>query len=699
MKKIVLFTIGLFVFTNNIYAKEVSNLDTVTVTAQKTEESTQQIPMSISVLDEYFILDSSIENTNEISAYIPNLTTMISGSRDYFSRIAIRGISNTGIGDPAVALYIDGISYADIYAFNSPLFDIERIEVLKGPQGTLYGKNTEAGVINIITKGPSDTLESNVKIELGNYKKKQITGSINIPILEDKLFLKLSALKSSRDGYIKNLDDNSRIDSHDTLSFRSNLLLKANDNLDVNMILGYNKLDDDGGFPMTPIDKETYKTDTGITNLNDFESSFNHKGTSSSKNKTAVVKVNYRKNKYDLVSVTAYRNMDNESTMDGDFTPTAKYLGFNERESSSINQEFRLSAKESESFKWLLGAYIHDEDKKAATGYKYDQAYATYSNVPLYSEDRMSANLDSLDMALFGQSTLKFLDNKLGVTAGVRYEKSKRTMDNRTHTFMGTNTATPITGLERNDSVVLPKLSIDYDLNQNTMIYTTISKGYKAGGFSYAVDDLTLVEYKPEISKALEIGLKSNFPELGLMFNMSAFYTKVDDYQDRLQINPTTIVQSNATEVDIKGLEIESSYIINNNFTISGNFGLTDAKYGSYINPINQENYKDNKVSLIPEYDLNFALKYRNNSGIFANFEIQNTGEKYFDRLNSKKLDSFTVYNAKIGYEQEKWDLYLSVKNITDEEYFLDGYLAGNMGYMGTVGAPRTVSISYNIRF
>lgn len=689
---------SLILVSSSVIAKEIKKLENVIVTAQKTEENIQKVPMSVNLLDEFTIEDASIQDTRDIAAHIPNFSTIFNGSRDYFGLFNLRGISNTGIGDPAIAMYIDGISYADLYAFDSPLFEIERIEVLKGPQGTLYGKNTEAGVINIITKAPSNKFEGRLNLEVGNYNYKQIKGTVNAPIIKDKLFLKLSALKSSKDGYIKNKYTNTNVDNRDTLSFRTNTIYKVNDNLEASLILSYTKMDDDGGWAMVPLDKNAYATATGY-NLNDFEIAYDYVGNSLAKTKTSMLKLDFTYDTFDFVSVTGYRKMNNKGTLDGDFTPSSNYGGVNKKDVTSINQEFRLSSKKDSPFKWLVGAYYSDEDSYFATGYTLENLAAGMYNVPIGTEDISKSDIISKDKAVFGQSTVRFLDDALGLTTGLRYEKSTRGLKNRTHTFGGVNNVPPIDKIEKDSSIVLPKLGIDYQLNQDIMLYTTASKGYKAGGYSLAVDDPTLSEYKPEISKSLEIGMKSIFPDLGLMINLAGFYTKVDDYQDRLQIDPMTVLQANATEVDIKGFELEVAYMINEYLTFNGNLGLLSSTYSDYINPITNENYKDNDAVFTPEYDTNFGIKYRGDNGIFANFELQRTGEQYLDRSNQNKLDSYTVYNTKIGYEQEVWDIYLTVKNITDKKYFTSGMNMGAMGHMARAGSPRTVNVALNYRF
>jgi len=699
-KKKILLSIAtsLILTSTSSLAKEAKILEDIVVTAQKTEENIQTIPMSINMLDEFTIEDASIQDTRDIAAYIPNFSTIFNGSRDYFGSFNLRGISNTGIGDPAIAMYIDGISYADLYAFDSPLFEIERIEVLKGPQGTLYGKNTEAGVINIITKAPTNELEGKVNIEVGNYNYKQIKATLNAPIIQDKLFLKLSALQANKDGYITNKYSNTKVDNRDTLSFRTNTIYKVNDNLEASLILSYTKMDDDGGWAMVPMDKNAYATATGY-NLNDLETAYDYIGDSLAKTKTSMLKLDYAHDSFDFVSVTGYRNMDNSGTLDGDFTPSSFYGGLNEKNVDSINQEFRLSSNENSLFKWLVGAYYSDEDSYFATGYTLENLAANMYNVPVGTEDISKADIISKDMAIFGQSTVRFFDDLLGVTTGLRYEKSKRGLKNRRHIFGGMDITTPIDKIEKDSSIVLPKLSIDYQLNKDIMFYTTASKGYKAGGYSLAVDDPVLSEYKPEISKSIEVGMKLMFPDLGLMLNVAGFYTKVDDYQDRLQIDPMTVLQANVTKMDIKGFEFEAAYMINEYLTLSGNLGLLSSVYSDYINPLTNENYKDKDAIFTPEYDLNLGIKYRGDNGIFANFELQRTGEQYMDRSNQNKLDAYTVYNTKIGYEQENWDIYFTVKNITDKMYFTSGSVMGDMGYMARVGNPRNLNFAFNYRF
>lgn len=680
-----------------ISAKE-SILETITVTSQKREENVQEVTSSITVISDVNIEDAGIVSTRDIWKHVPNMTTLKSGSRDYFTRINVRGISNSAFGDPGVALYIDDVSYAGVYAFDSALFDIERIEILKGPQGTLYGKNTEGGAISIVTKSPGNDFGAKIGLEAGNYDSRKISAMINAPIVKDKLFMRMAALKSSHDGYIENVYRGGDIDNQDTLLGNLSLLFKPSRTLSFDLKLRMSDFDDDGGFPAAPLDRDMYETATGYS-LGDFESAFNYKGKSSSESQTFALKVSKEFGSFDIISVTAYREMDNSSTLDADFTQSALYLGFNEVETDSVTQELRIQSNdEDESFKWLFGLYYGDDDNDYGTGYMLDTDYAAMMGMPVYTTDRHSAATWAKDMAVFGQSSVRFFDKAFGLTAGLRYERSERGLDH-SHTFAGTASAAPINDMEETYSELMPKLALDYFINENTMAYASIARGYKAGGFAYAVDDPELAGFDPETSTAYEVGLKTEFPRYRLRINLAAFYTEIDDYQDRVQFDPMTVIQANVTETDIYGFEAEAAWGITETVSLNGFFGYTNAEYGKYIDPLTSENYKGNDVSLIPEYDFGVFAEYRDDKGFFARAEMQGTGSYYFDRGNTEEQSAYILYNTKIGYEQEKWDVYLALENITDKHYFLDAWSNSGTGYMGTVGDPRTVSLAFNYRF
>ncbi len=669
--------------------ENILKLESVTVTAEKREEDLQKVTASTSVISDITIEDAGIQSTRDLRGQIPNFKTVNSGSRDYWSIINIRGISNTAIGDPAVAMYIDDISYADVYSFDQPLFDVERVEVLKGPQGTLYGKNTGGGIINIVTKPPTNEWDTRVRLETGDYNHRSLNAMVSGPLIKDQLFLRLSGLRSYHDGYIKNVYKDEQIDNQDTTSARGSLIYKPSVNWEIGLILGITNYNDSGGYPMVPVDKDHYESVTGVS-VDEFEVAYNYAGESSVENSSAALKVKYQGDYFDVTSVTGKRHTNNSGDLDADFTPSNNWNGQNTWKSDAFSQEFRIKSKEEDSsLRWLLGLYYSDEKADFTTGYYIFSVSA---------EDKIEAELTSKNSAVFGQSTVRLINDKLGLTAGLRYDYSERGMD-RTRTFGGVTSATPYEDERKTYSMVLPKAAIDFRFNEDMMIYFSAAKGYKAGGFSYAMDYPEYVEFEPEISTATELGFKSEFPDRGLRLNLAIFYTKVKDFQDRVSVDSMNVMQANAGKVDISGLETELTLRLTDSLTLNGILGITRAIYEEYTDPTTDEEFDGNMVAMTPTYNAGIFLDYRGGSGLFSRLELQNVGETYLDRENDTKADAYSVINVKAGYEATNWDIYLGVKNLTNKEYYLGGYDDPFVGYMSTTGDPRTIKLACNYRF
>jgi len=664
-------------------------LEPVTVTAQKREEDVQKVPMSASVISETAIEDASIQSTHDIQNHVPNLFTSHAGSRGYFSRIAIRGVSNTGIGDPGVALYIDDIPYSDLYIFNTPLFDIERIEVLKGPQGTLYGKNTEGGAINIITKKPGNQLGGTAGMEVGTFNRRQLHTSVNIPLIKDELNLRIAALAGGRDGYIHNVTTNNEVDEENTKILRGSLAYTPSDKLTIDANASVTKLDD-GGFPMTPKDKGKYKAATG-TSVDDFEVGNNFEGKSETTDILSSLKIRYEADNFDMLSVSGLRSDDNDLTLDADFTPTPVYYGENGHDGIAFTQEFRFMSKPSQTdFEWLVGAFY---------GYENKDVYSSYVLESNGFFDKMSARQIAQDGAIFGQSTLRFLNEALGLTGGLRLDLAHREIDRDDHyTFGG---ALQASGYKEDTLFVnvLPKVAVDYRFTNNVMAYGNFAQGFKAGGYSYAVDDPKLAKFDPEKSNAFEAGLKTEFPDLGLRANMAVFYNYIEDYQDRVPVSPMVVLQANSGSMTSRGFELESEYRFLDDWSLMANFGYTNAEYGDYHDALNGTNYKGNKVALFPEYEAGLVLQYRTAPGFMGRIELHRRGKTYLERTNTIEQAPYNFANLKLGYETTDWDVYLTAENLTNEEYYVDGMETPNLGFVGTTGPPRNFRLSGMIRF
>lgn len=297
------------ILCSNVYAKDVKQLDSLTVTAQKQEENIQKVPISMTLLDEVNIADRNIENIEEIASYTPNLMFFAYGSQTQIAP-SLRGIfSDMEAKTVPTAVYVDGVPVLDGWAMNEMLFNIQRIEVLKGPQGTLYGKNAETGIINIHTIQPTNEFKGKIDTKLGNDKKRQINLSASGPIIENKLLAGIYLSHNEKEGFIENLNTGNKIDNREKDAARLNLIYKVNDNLEISLINSILK-HDDGGIKMSYSSQDATK---GLT------SEFQGYNKSKIINNALKVKYNLSDTAY-LESVTTRRDFDLVDGDDWDFT-------------------------------------------------------------------------------------------------------------------------------------------------------------------------------------------------------------------------------------------------------------------------------------------------------------------------------------------------------------------------------------------
>lgn len=672
-------------------------LETITVTAEKREENIQDVPASVSALSEVQIEDAGINSTFDIDTYVPNFRSFEQASRVYWSCFSIRGITNTAFGDPALTMYIDDVPTSDFYDFNNSLFDIKRIEVLRGPQGTLYGQNTEAGVINIITKKPGNTWEGSVKAEIGDFDSHGFRAGIRGPIIKGKLFFGLSGLYNERDGYIENIFDGQDVDYQETTSGRGQVRWTPTEKWDFQLTISgedYN----DGGWSYIPWDKTAYQTMYGSHDLDDFECWQDHIGKADLSRNSQSLRISYELPRVDIVSITARKHLESEDTLDADFSPFPLYIGFDENDTKQWSQEIRLSSpKDSGPFTWVAGGFYSNKDCEATTGYMSDMVGAFGYGLPSGTKMEYDADFDAETYAVFGQGTYRIFDDKFGLTSGLRCERAERAM-NRDILFAGSPTV-PNQDVNQSNTEWLPKFAVDYRFTPDFMTYVSAARGYKAGGFSHAVQDPDYLEFDPETIWTYELGVKSIWFDKKLMLNLTGFYSDVDDYQDRVGISAMEVAQANAANATIWGFEAELMFRPIAGFDITGSFGYLNAEYDDYLEPASGEDFSGKEITLTPDYEYSLAAQYRLPFGLYLRAEAEGNSGFYFDRANQYKQESYILYHAKIGYEYRSFDLYIFGKNLGDKQYHTSGGDFGGGLIMGNVGAPRTIGGILTYRF
>ncbi|WP_321414643.1 TonB-dependent receptor domain-containing protein [uncultured Desulfobacter sp.] len=385
------------------------SLDTITVTANKQEENIQEVPLSITAFDEFTLDDRNISSVDELADYVPNLILIdqgVSGAKTP----TMRGV-NAGLGtfDVSTAMFVDGVPVTSFAGYEDTLQNIERVEVLRGPQGTLYGKGAQAGAINIITRQPDNDFRGKISVDGGEDYKKEVAFSVSGPIVQDILFFGVSGQYYQKDGWIKNGYTGDDENGHAHWYGKGQLRWAPADNLDISLILSqleYNNDSIDNGL------SENGAATKGLTASGDREVYSFFNSYEDSINSTQSLKVSYDFNDtFNLTSVTSHRLFEEKYAIDFDYNPVENWHNTLDNEYDRISQELRLSSN-TEKMNWVLGLYI---DKNEDT---IDMLIR-----PL----NMSVNrqFSGDGYALFGQ--LRYaLTPKLGVTGGLRYEHQEK---------------------------------------------------------------------------------------------------------------------------------------------------------------------------------------------------------------------------------------------------------------------------------
>ncbi|WP_020588904.1 TonB-dependent receptor [Desulfobacter curvatus] len=656
-RKIALIAVASLILSQNIYADEnPQKLDSITVTAQKTEENIQEVPISMTVFDEVTIEDKKIESIKDIAPYTSNFVLLDKGSG--YSAPSIRGISNTitTLSSNNMSVMVDGIPVSYSHGFNETLMDIERVEVLKGPQGTLYGKEAQAGVINVITKKPDNETMGKIGVELGEDNKRQYTLSVNGPIVEDKLFVGVSAKHYEKDGFVKNTLLGEYNDKENNYG-KAHLRYTPSDNLEMSLISSKLKYDNKG------------KDYVGaIISAGDRSLSTDVLGYDKSSITSHALKVSYDINDYLLESITTYRNIKTDA-----LRASANYDHDHNEEHDKYAQEFRIS-NSSDPFKWVAGVYTDKDEDENSSSY----IYPTF-----VSPVRTTEESDSVGVFIH---TDYAINDKFSFISGVRYDKDNKEYEDKT-----TNTK-----LELSNNEISPKVSLKYQHNQESMYYTTISKGYRAGGFwTYAPSGYS-PQYDEETLWNYEIGAKNSFFDNRLIVNAAIFYMKIDDMQ--VKVHPiagsTQAYIDNAAKATSKGFEIELQGKLTDTIELFGTYGYTNVTFDDYKD--SNGDYSGNKNIFAPEYNYSIGIQYRDTNGYFARVDVNGYGETYFDKENENSRDAYHLVNAKIGYETEHYDIYLYGKNIFDKEYnSVSMFGGGGIIY----SPPREIGVQLTYRF
>ena len=659
-------------------------LDTVVVRADKMQVDVQSLPSSASVFSSDTVETRNIEETKDVFNIAPNMFFIKAGpdahTGDSFA--SVRGITSFMSGAPVLGVYVD-----DVYipGYEMPLFDLEKIEVLRGPQGTLYGRNSQAGVISIYTKPPrQDAWEGKIMQSYGSYNSPTTMGMVSGPIT-DKLSMRIAGQYEYTDGYFENsYNGSSKADEHQRWTGRGAFDWHPTDKFRLTFNLDGEAYDGNYAefIPMSKLhSSDSHKVDT------DWE------GLAYKRSEGASMRAEWTFDGMKFLSITGIRRTFSRGDQDMDFTRADITRYYITTDNDMLTQEFRLQSVDNEEskFKWLLGSFLFRE--KEDIRYKYDNGVDTGMLGEYYWQ---KGSTDSRGFAVFGQGIYSI--GPVDVTLGLRYDYENKDFDYGQY-------ATPMMGMDNLDGssdnsygVWLPKAALSWHATENIMPYASVSRGYRGGGFN--ITQSMGKPYDPEYTWNYEAGIKTEWLDKTLKFNLAAFYIDWTDIQVMQPDFPYFTV-TNAGKAVSKGIELDVSWLAAPGLELFGNFGYTHAKFTDYSD--SDGDYTGNWVNSVPRFTATAGATYRFLDHFMISADYTAIGGVYFDQANTKYQSTYHLVNAKIGYEGDNWDVYLWAKNLFNEKYATRAFSmqtwSGDMEWFARPGDPLTVGMTVGYRF
>lgn len=714
-------------------------IEEVTVTARRRTESVQDVPMSVSVLSSEDLRQRSIMSIEETFDFTPNVTYEYSGFNTS-SRVYIRGIGNAGAhfatGDPSVALYVDGVYQARAATGVFDVLDLERIEVLRGPQGTLFGRNSTGGAIQVISRAPQPEFGIETKLGYGNDDHLGASIVANVPI-NDQLFLRGGIGWRERDGFQENVVNGDDWNNLEDLQTRLAMRYEATDRVSVDVSAHYTRKHqrapllrcewDPAPTATAPVLLGVFQVfDLVVDACNDVDNSDLFDGASNLDGKADVdfggvtSTVTWDTDLGTLTSVTAGQTLEEDRDTEADGTGVAYFDVYGRpNDQDQYSQEFRFNGTAmADRLDYVVGVYgFYEEGEEDNTNCLLPiespilPPGVTIAQAIGGCTDRYRA-FETQTLAAFGEATYQVSD-RFEVTAGIRGTTEDREFSQRVvNSFTGAVTQNEQGKTESFDAWT-PRFSLSYAALDDAIFYVTWSEGYKSGGFNGAAP---LDTYRPESVKMWEGGLKSEWFDNRLQFNVAIFY---GDYTD-MQLLVTRaneqgqyiLALTNAAESTVQGAEVEVQAVPLAGLTVGATYGYTDAEYDEFFNVDAQTgavlDLSDNEFPSTPEHNYSIFVEYGFEVLDFgllsarADWSSQTKTYMEIDNIESLAQENRDLLNASLTLDLPNGQTQVSLwaKNLMDEEYLAWGQTTRtSLGYNASFpGPPRWYGISLTHR-
>ena len=679
-------------------------LDEVVVSSDKKQENILNTPGSISSINAKQVRDMRIWEISDLSGFAPNL--FIANSGDNRNVTGIRGMVTTSY-DQSVATYVDGVAQFNLDTYIPQLNEIESIDIIRGAQGTFYGRNAMGGVINITTKKPTNATQVNAGVQIGNYGQKRINAAVNAPIIKNKLFLGLSALHDAKNGFYTNEFLNKKFDNQQQTMLNLQMKYFLGKGWSLQADLKQYTAKNDGAFPLVNDMKALFE--------NPYMLSQNLTSSMRDNSRNVSVVAKHKGKKTDITFQHArqrnYRYYEN--SLDADFSPADIVGIFNNygKDFNTVNvmtNELRFNSVKSSldaAFEWSAGIFQFTQKSptKQATVFGKD---AGLFGIPDKNFSIISINKGENDgFAGYGNVSYK-INKKITINGGMRIDNENRKLTIGSEYEKKPRAAFPTMAEKTGKSsygAFSPKLGIHYQPTEQQLFYLSFSRGFRTGGLTSISADpsqVPLSAYNPEFSNMFEAGIKGKDKNNQFRYAVAIFYNKVMDIQTPLLVLPSavTIIQ-NAGEMNAWGLEGEMEVKLAKGLSLQYSGGLTSAKYAvlGAVNNGAQVDLSGNKQVFTPSTTNYFATQYQTSIAaheLMFRLEYNHTGKQFFDLANTIEQKAYGLVNIRSSIRTKHFDISVWGRNLMGKKYINYAYDFG----AAHLGNPRMIGIGLGWR-
>lgn len=649
-------------------------LKPISVTAEKVSSTDQETPVSMTVISGEDLERSAAAGTADVVRQVPNMHMTKAGQHASVAFLSMRGVTPFMEGEQPVGFFIDGVHRTNI---DTEMLDIDRVEVLRGPQSTLYGRNTEAGAVNIVTRDPEPFEEGTVSLGVGNYARRTASAILGGPVGNRDWSYRAAVQVLDTDGFFTRRPDGIRdVDDATDLNARMKLRWKPDDTWDV----------------VATYDGQRYREgSTNIALLSQLRARprdvyADYIGSNDTDIHGGSLRATYDGPSFSVTSLSSYTDETKSTTYDVDATPANLLRLRTDVDYARFTQELRFSSpKGASGLRWIGGLYYFDQ--RSSNNFDMDMTGMGFA------VQSARTQVDTRNMAAFGQVTWGITDT-VDLIGGLRYDHERKDVTSRQYY---TPAFVPDYRTDRRLSfhAWLPKLGVEYRPAPGVMTFASYSEGYKAGGFNN-LGTPGRESFDAEYTRNYEAGVKYTGFDNRLQAKLSLFWIDWTDQQVEQNILTVSNI-SNAGKSVSRGVEVEAAWQATQALVLRAGAGWNDAHFTEYTD--DRGDYSGKRPPNAPAYTYSVAADYSFDSGLYAHADWTGSGHLYYDVANTQKEGHYGLLNLKAGYRFGSYEAAAWIKNALDEVYATRAFDVGGGTYAGIAGDPRTFDVTLTARW